>query len=131
MKSLTTLFYFTTFAHSATLWLRSLRSFISLLTITMVLSSSKYFFLWNFSVFIKFACATIVSPSGSSVEPYMLYYPISRFRYSQHDEWLCLIVSSFSRSRYFHLMQTHLSLKPKSSSSNIKVVIGIFQKMST
>ena len=41
---------------------------------TKLLISAKYF-PRNFSVSIKFLCATVVSPSGISVEPYILYYP--------------------------------------------------------
>ena len=40
----------------------------------MILSSSKYLFPRNCSVFINFVCATAISPSVISMEPDMLYY---------------------------------------------------------
>ena len=76
LTAFTTLFYFTTYPLYATLWLCTLDCFNSLLTLTTVLSSSKYFSPRNFSVFIKFVCATVSSLSGNLVESYMLYYPV-------------------------------------------------------
>ena len=67
------------------LWLRSLHCFTSLLLTLEIalpslrcpyLLSTEYFFPRNFSVSIKFVCATVISLSGSSVESYMLYYPV-------------------------------------------------------
>ena len=54
--------------------LRSLLCFTLLLTLTKPLLSTKCFLSRNFSVSIKFVFATVISPSGISVELYMLYY---------------------------------------------------------
>ena len=73
--------YFTSLQLKWNLWLRSLCCFTSLLLtqeITLLSLHCPYpssiFLPRNFSVSIKFVCATVISPSGSSVESYMLYY---------------------------------------------------------
>ena len=66
LTTLTTLFYFTTINP------------IDRTTITTLLCSfiHQIVFPRNFSVSIKFVCATVISLLGSSVESYMLYYPL-------------------------------------------------------
>ena len=67
------------------LWLRSLHCFTSLLLTleialpspTLLLSlTHQIVFPRNFSISIKFVCATVIWLLGSSVESYMLYYPL-------------------------------------------------------
>ena len=79
LTALTTMFY-QNFMQNV--WLHSLRCFTSLLLtrdIALLLLRCPYpssiFLPWNFSVSIKVVYATVISPSGSSVESYMLYYP--------------------------------------------------------
>ena len=47
------------------------------LTVVSYLGSPEYFLLRKFSVFKRFVYETLVSPSGISVESYMLYYPLN------------------------------------------------------
>ena len=92
LTTLTTLFYFTTIKMKSLTTLTTLFKFTTIdprdrTTVTTPTLSIKYFFpTRNFSVSMKFVCATVISPSGSSVESYMLYYPLSLMIY-------CLIFS--------------------------------------
>ena len=79
---------FTSLLLKRNLWLRSLRCFTSLLLVQdIALRSlrcsypSSIFLSRNFSVSIKFVCATVLS----SVESHMLYYPHKELQTSQKN----------------------------------------------
>ena len=79
LSTLNTLFYFTAIKMISLAMLTTMYYFTTInprdcTTVTTLLLSVKYiFFPRNFSVSLKFACETVISPPGSSVESYMLY----------------------------------------------------------